>query len=208
MPMSSHIANSIKGLNFNLEVFKELEWEAETRIRLINESIGILDEIILDPVFNFTLQFAHQIKVTDTEVIKAVLAGGEPLLEFLEKEEFLLNSEGLNEEYIKLVIRETKTILESGLKGMIPPEEVFKALVRLKFRLIEVKEKKVKKGWGSAARKLSLGLGGGVLIYINASGLAVTLGMFGPLSALSAAVGGSLIGEGMKAAYDALSVEA
>jgi hypothetical protein len=55
-----HLARAAKGLEFNLAVYGEGDWGAEARKRLIDESVALLDEILLDSGFLHHLQIAYE----------------------------------------------------------------------------------------------------------------------------------------------------
>ena len=83
MPLSKHIASAVKGLEFNLIVFADSDWGTETRQRLIDESVDLLDEILLDPVFSITLQLAYDAKLSPEKPFDMYVNGGASLLSFL-----------------------------------------------------------------------------------------------------------------------------
>jgi hypothetical protein len=198
MPLSKNVATAIKGLDFNLKVFGEEDWGMETRKRLIDESVELIDEIILDPVFCFTLQIAYATKGSSEEQLDIYIRDATALLSFLEKEKLLLAGSGLHEEFVQQLVDKTKEVVERGLKGLSSPEEVFKAVVRMKFALLDARDVPQRPGWIKVARSLAISLGGAALVSLNATGWAASMGITGPLSALSAAAGGAILGEGAK----------
>ncbi len=206
MPLSRYLAEKGNALEFNLCVFEgKDDWSDEVRERLIEESIQVLDDLTLDPVLSFSLQVAYETAREPDDSIKKVLAGGEALNSFLESEKFLLESSGFQAGTVDSVVGLVRENLEAGLSGLVPPSDVFKAIVRLKFALIEAKEGKRPFRWHHVALKLALGFSGASLIGLNASGLALTVGIFGPLTALSSAVGGIILGESGKGALELIS---
>jgi hypothetical protein len=198
MPLSKHVADVVKGLEFNLVVFGEADWGPETRKRLIDESIELLDEILLDPAFAITLQLAHDAKVSPEQSFATYISGGAALLGFLEKERLLLAGGGFPEDYVVALVNQTRHAVEQGLSGLSRPEEVFQAIVRMKFALVKARDVEHRSGWVKAARALAISFGGAGLVTLNATGWAVSLGIMGPLAALSAAAGGAILGEGAK----------
>lgn len=198
MPLSTHIAQTITSLEFNLIAFGEGDWGPEVRARLIDESVALLDEILLDPVFCFTLQLAQEAKTSPEKSFKAYVAGSAPLLSFLDKEKVLLAGSNLPNETIDRIIQETRRTIESGLGGLTSAEDVFQSIVRVKFALLAARENQKPSKWRKVARALSSTFGGAALVTLNATGWAASMGITGPLSALSAAAGGSLLGEGAK----------
>jgi hypothetical protein len=198
MPLSRDLASAVKGLEFNLAVFGEADWGPDVRKRLIDESVNLLDEILLDPMFCVTLQTAYDTKISPEKPFEVYINDGAPLLNFLEKEKVLLAGSNFPEEYVMRLVDRTRQVVEQGLKGLASPEEVFQAVVNMKFALLNAREVEQKPGWAKMAKTLALTLGGAALVTLNATGWAASMGIIGPLSALSAAAGGSILGEGAK----------
>jgi hypothetical protein len=204
MPLSVHIASLVKGLAFNLEVFQEKDWPPEVRVRLIDESIAVVDELLLDPVFNLTLQGAYLARAAAGVQIQQLGASPKLLGEFLEKEAFLLKAAGYGDDHAEQLVSEVKRVVAAGLRGVAEPDVVLKSIVGLRFALVAVRDRKQEKRWPKAARSLVMGLGGAALVGLNASALAVTAGLTAPLAAISGVSGGVILEEGARGVIDVL----
>ena len=92
---------------------------------------------------------------------------------------------GFPEEYVTDLVDRTRKVVELGLQGLSRPDEVFQAVVRLKFALLKARDIDQKPGWAKVVKALAISLGGAGLVTLNATGLAVSMSITGPLSALS-----------------------
>ncbi len=204
MPLSQHIASLVNGLRFNLDAFSEHDWGPEVRNRLIDESVGVLDELLFDPSFKTTLESAYRIRTKSDVELRRLRADGRLLNQFVNSELVLLKSAGVNDEDAETLANGTKRLITAGLRGSVKPQEVFNAIVRLRFALIETRARKLVARWPKAARSLAVALGGSALVGLNASGLALTLGIVGPLATVSATGGVFILKEGAKGVIDYL----
>ena len=183
------MANAVNKLVLEMEALKVSGDQRYIRISLIDESVALLDELLLDPVFCSSLRNAHEPKEPG--------GNDEQLERFWMAEQELLAAAGFGSEGVRLIIDEARKAFAAGLAGSATPDEVFHSLIKLKHALMRARDNPAaeKHKRGSFVRTAAIALGGSALIVLNGTAWAATHGITTPLSKLSATLGGTLIGK-------------
>ncbi|MBN2527049.1 MAG: hypothetical protein JXR76_11700 [Deltaproteobacteria bacterium] len=193
------LARIVNGILFKQTVYEDGDWPIEAKLDVLRESLNVVEGLVYDPGFRFTVENAYSLRDRDPDVIRTVIGHDDALDVFLEDEKILLKRAGIPEEYATTLLDDLKEMRQEALPG---PEQgeaqnVFVALGRLYYHLKEITEDAAEKmessKWDQTIDAVLAGETGALLIGLNASALAAMIGLSASSSAVSTVFGGALI---------------
>ena len=202
-----------KGIRFAL-ASSEIEDErirGKMPVKAAEDSHLALRFLLADPSFRSSVDYLHALTQEHRAEIDRVLTDRDRFTDLLEREKNLMGEAGADQEFIDSIADVAMALQEQKLLSPIEPNQIYRSLKELRdqvasiqYQLQEQRELQTPRhrGWRRKIQHTLIGIGGAAMVGLNASALAMTIGLAGPLAAVSGAVGGGLIGHSVTKVLD------